>query len=67
MDSRIGAAERRSKETEIRVEIALDGVPITRYCESQPLDLRTRVQLFMRVCEAVSFASAQNPRSQVQA
>jgi imidazoleglycerol-phosphate dehydratase len=25
MDSRIGAAERRSKETEIRVEIALDG------------------------------------------
>ena len=34
----------------------VDGVPITRYCESQRLDLRTRVQLFMRVCEAVSFA-----------
>ena len=34
----------------------VDGVPIDRYCEAHALSVRQRVELFIRVCEAVSYA-----------
>ncbi|MGE3958399.1 MAG: protein kinase [Vicinamibacterales bacterium] len=34
----------------------VDGVPITRYCDEQRLSTRARVQLFLKVCDAVRFA-----------
>src|SRR5262249_53240289 len=32
------------------------GVSVTRYCEEHALDLRERLELFMRICEAVQHA-----------
>ena len=34
----------------------ISGVPIDRYCEVNKLDTRSRVQLFLQVCSAVSYA-----------
>lgn len=34
----------------------VDGVPITQFCEEHALDLSARLNLFLRVCEAVRFA-----------
>ena len=34
----------------------IKGEPITRYCDSQQLDLATRLALFCRVCEALELA-----------
>ncbi len=34
----------------------VDGVPIHRYCKEHKLDLRGRLTLFRKVCEAVQFA-----------
>jgi len=34
----------------------VDGVPIHRFCEQRNLSQRQRIQLFLRVCEAVQFA-----------
>ncbi len=34
----------------------VDGLPITQYCEERSLDLSARLNLFLRVCEAVRFA-----------
>ena len=34
----------------------VDGVPIDRYCQARALPIRQRVELFIRVCEAVSYA-----------
>ncbi len=34
----------------------VDGEPIDRYCNRLRLDLRRRIELFLRVCEAVRFA-----------
>jgi serine/threonine-protein kinase len=34
----------------------VDGVPITRYCEAHALKVRERIELFMRVCDAVAYA-----------
>ena len=34
----------------------VDGVPITKYCDDQRLDVRARLQLFADVCEAVQHA-----------
>lgn len=34
----------------------VDGRPIHRFCEEQHLPLRQRIDLFLRVCEAVEFA-----------
>ena len=34
----------------------IDGLPITDYCERRTLPLRTRIALFIRVCEAVEEA-----------
>jgi tetratricopeptide (TPR) repeat protein len=34
----------------------VDGVPIHRFCEQQRLSVPQRIELFMRVCEAVQFA-----------
>jgi serine/threonine protein kinase len=34
----------------------VDGVPIDEYCESRSLSVDERLQLFLRVCEAVAFA-----------
>ena len=36
----------------------VDGVPIHDYCQRQGLDIRQRVALFERVCEAVGYAHA---------
>lgn len=32
------------------------GLPVNRYCESRRLDLRTRCQLFGKICDAVGYA-----------
>ena len=34
----------------------VDGVPIHRFCDQQHLALRGRIELFLRVCQAVQFA-----------
>lgn len=34
----------------------VDGVPLTRYCRENNLDLRARLALFRRICDAVSYA-----------
>ncbi|MCA8981816.1 MAG: serine/threonine protein kinase [Planctomycetes bacterium] len=34
----------------------VDGVPITRYCDEHRLDVKDRLTLFMRVCDAVQHA-----------
>ncbi len=34
----------------------VDGVPIHRYCEEKNLNVSQRLELFLRVCEAVQFA-----------
>ena len=34
----------------------VDGVPIDEYCDAQALTIRQRLQLFCRVCDAVSHA-----------
>ena len=34
----------------------VDGLPITRFCDEQRLDLRRRLELFIRVCEGVQHA-----------
>jgi tetratricopeptide (TPR) repeat protein/predicted Ser/Thr protein kinase len=34
----------------------VDGVPIQRFCEANKLSERQRIELFLRVCEAVQFA-----------
>ena len=34
----------------------VDGVPIDRYCEDHALTTRQRLELFVRVCDAVSYA-----------
>ncbi len=34
----------------------IDGVPITRYCEEQRLDVQQRVALFLQVAEAVAYS-----------
>src|SRR5262249_24540084 len=34
----------------------VDGLPITKYCEEQNLDLGERLRLFRLVCEAVQYA-----------
>jgi tetratricopeptide (TPR) repeat protein len=34
----------------------VDGVPIHRFCEERHLSVRRRLELFLRVCEAVQFA-----------
>jgi len=34
----------------------VDGTPIDRYCDEHDLDVEARLQLFRKVCEAVSFA-----------
>ncbi len=34
----------------------VDGVPIHRFCDEKQLELRQRIALFLRVCEAVQFA-----------
>src|SRR5438445_9052848 len=34
----------------------VDGVPLTEYCERGGLDVIARVQLFLRVCDAVACA-----------
>lgn len=34
----------------------VEGLPIDRFCEKEQLDVRRRLQLFLRVCEIVSFA-----------
>ena len=34
----------------------VDGLPLTEYCDRKRLDLRARVALFMKVCEAVAAA-----------
>jgi serine/threonine protein kinase/tetratricopeptide (TPR) repeat protein len=36
----------------------VDGVPITRYCRDHGLDLRTRLELFRQICDAVHHAHA---------
>lgn len=37
----------------------VDGRPVDRYCEEEGLDLRARLDLFRRICEAVRHAHAQ--------
>lgn len=37
----------------------VDGVPVTRYCDEARLDLRTRIALFLDVCDAVAYAHRQ--------
>jgi len=34
----------------------VDGVPITRYCDERRLGIDARLELFLRVCEAVQYA-----------
>ena len=34
----------------------VDGVPITSYCDSKKLDIRSRLKLFLQVCEGVQHA-----------
>jgi len=34
----------------------IDGEPITRYCASRRLDVRARLELFLKVCSAVQYA-----------
>src|SRR5262249_28074829 len=34
----------------------IDGVPIHEYCDSQKLNIRQRLELFLKVCAAVQFA-----------
>ncbi len=34
----------------------VEGLPITRYCERQRLDLGDRLKLFIKVCDALAFA-----------
>jgi len=35
----------------------ITGVPITKYCDQHKLTLRQRLELFIQVCEGVTFAS----------
>ena len=34
----------------------VDGIPVTRFCDENALDVRERVELFRRICSAVSYA-----------
>lgn len=34
----------------------VDGVPITRFCDASALDLRQRIELYLKVCAALHFA-----------
>lgn len=34
----------------------VDGVPLDRYCEQHPLGTEARLRLFLRICDAVSYA-----------
>ncbi|MBP6002588.1 MAG: serine/threonine protein kinase [Pyrinomonadaceae bacterium] len=34
----------------------VDGVPVTRFCDDRRLDVRERIELFRRICSAVSYA-----------
>ncbi len=34
----------------------VDGVPVTRFCDDQQLDVRERIELFRQICSAVSYA-----------
>ncbi|MEM7305390.1 MAG: bifunctional serine/threonine-protein kinase/formylglycine-generating enzyme family protein [Planctomycetota bacterium] len=42
----------------LAMEYVRGGVPITRHAEARGLDVRARVQLFVRVCEALAYAHA---------
>lgn len=37
----------------------VDGMPLLQYCNAARLDLRARLALFLRICEAVSYAHGQ--------
>ncbi len=34
----------------------IDGLPLYRYCDREKLDIRQRIELFSRICEAVEYA-----------
>lgn len=34
----------------------IDGVPVTQYCKEQELDLQTRLELFISLCDGVQYA-----------
>ncbi len=36
----------------------VDGVPVTRYCDENELTVRERLELFLRICDAVAYAHA---------
>lgn len=51
----IDGGETRTKESFLVMEY-VNGQPIDRYCDRQQLTINQRLQLFIKVCEAVQFA-----------
>ena len=43
-------------ETPYLVMEYVEGIPLTTYCDRHQLDLHARLQVFLKVCEAVSYA-----------